>query len=154
MNCFERLSDKTVTDLELSVLENKIQFTLPEDYKLFLKSQNGVKINKEYICSFPIKLCSEKGDILQSLFCIDPELEQYSIDHWLNFYSDEIRKKGTYLMIPIGISAFGSVIFLKRDGKIILADFSLNFKSSFPFRCTYNIANSFSDFIDSLSFEK
>lgn len=154
MNYFDCLSDKIVTDSELSMLENKIQFTLPEDYKLFLKNQNGVKVKKEYICSFPIKLCSEKGDILQGLFCIDPELEQHNIDHWLNFYSDEIRKKGTYLMIPIGISAFGSIIFLKRNGKIILADFSLNFKSSFLFKCTYSIANSFSDFIDSLSFEK
>lgn len=154
MDHFDCLSDKPVTDLELSMLENKIQFTLPEDYKLFLKKQNGVKVKKEYICSFPISLCSEKGDVLQSLFCIDSELETHSIDYWLDFYSDEIRKKETYLMIPIGISAFGSIIFLKRNGQIILADFSLNFKSSFPFKCTYSIANSFSDFINRLSFEK
>lgn len=154
MNCFDCLSDKMVTDLELCRLENKIQFTLPEDYRLFLKKQNGIKVKKEYICSFPINLCSEKGDILQSLFCIDSELEKYNIEYWLNFYSNEVRKKGIYLMIPIGISAFGSIIFLKRNGRIILADFSLSFKSSFPFKCTYSIANSFSDFINKLSFEK
>ncbi len=154
MNYFDCLSDKIVTDLELSELENKIKFNLPDDYKLFLKSYNGVKVKNEYICSFPIHFCSEKSDVLQCLFCIDSESKTYCIDYWLDFYSSEIRKKGVYLMIPIGISVFGSIIFLKRSGKIILADFSLDFKSSSPFRCTYRIANSFSDFIDKLSFEK
>ena len=154
MDYFECLSDKSITDSELSELENRIQFTLPEDYKMFLKNKNGIKIKKEYICSFPIRWCSEKSDILQVLFCIDSELKDYSIDYWIDFYKDEIRKSKTYLMIPIGISAFGSVIFLKRNGKIILADFSLSFKSSLPFKCTYKLANSFLDFMNGLSFEE
>lgn len=154
LDYFDRLSDKTVTDSELSALENKIQFTLPEDYKMFLKEQNGITVKKEYMCSFPIKFCSSKRDVLQCLFCIDSVSEKSSIYHWIDFYSDEIRKKETYLMIPIGISAFGSVIFLKRNGKIILADFSLSFKSSLPFKCTYSIAKSFSGFIDSLLFKE
>ena len=154
MDYFECLSNNMVTDLELSKLEKKINFILPDDYKMFLKSQNGVKIKKGYICSFPIRCCSEKSDVLQGLFGIDSELKNYAIDYWINFYNDEIEKNGTYLMIPIGISAFGSVIFLKKTGKIILADFSLSFKSSFSFKCTYNIANSFSDFINGLSFIK
>lgn len=154
MNNFESLSSKKVTDTDLKYLESKIQFTLPYDYKIFLKEYNGAIIKKGYICSFPIRWCSEKRDVLQGMYCIDKDKTNLTIDHWIGFYRDEIVKNGKCIMIPIGATAFGSTVFLKNNGKVILADYSHSFRSSIGSRCLYKLADSFSDFIKGLMFEK
>lgn len=154
MNNFEALSSKKITAPDIEALEMKIQFSLPNDYKAFLKEYNGAIIKKGYICSFPIRWCSEKRDVLQGMYCIDEDKKDLSIDYWIGFYRDEIVKNSKCIMLPIGASAFGSTIFLKNTGKIILADYSHSFRSSVGPRCLYKLANSFSDFINGLRFEK
>lgn len=53
MNKFESLSSKKVTDTDLKYLESKIQFTLPDDYKIFLKEYNGATIKRDIYAAFP-----------------------------------------------------------------------------------------------------
>lgn len=150
---FEALSEKAVTDTELEELEKKLGFVFPEDYKAFLKERNGVKVRSECICSFPIRFCSEKREVLQGIFSMDRSVKDGCVQEYAEFYKDDICRGNRCRLVPIGISAFGSVIFIKESGKVILADFSLGFKSSLPFKCTYKIANSFTKFLELLEFE-
>ena len=124
------------------------------NYKLFMKKNNGVSVDNKYICSYKVNFCSEKKDILQGLFCIDHSINYYDLNNFIDFYFDEITSKGRFKMIPIGLSVFGTVILIKNNGKIVSGDFQNIFKSSFPFKNTYYLSASFSDFINSLCFEK
>ncbi len=150
------LSDHIVMTGDFERLEKKLHFSLPEDYKKFMIKQNGVEISKNYICSFPIQACSEERDILQMIYCInsDTAIKEVSIDYWINFYEDEITIFNRHIMIPIGVSAFGSPIMMTKRGGIYLADYSCSFKSTAKFKFLYRIARSFSEFTDNLTFEE
>lgn len=140
-------------DTKIQELETKIGFTLPRDYKLFLKTHNGVIPNhRRYSCMFRLKRCSEKEDFLHVLYGLFLDDERLTLAYNYDFRKQWFGKSNDIL--PIGNSPFGVTLILKANGKVFAWDDTFYYRSSNMFRCVYKISDSFTGFIDGLTWKQ
>src|ERR1700722_16886405 len=143
----EYLCRERPTDTDISAFESLIHGTLPEDYKAFLKKENGGRPKPNQFRFLTTDGHAENSTI-HYLFALY-ERRVGSIKKSFESYKERIPSG----YLPIGIDPFGNLIMLRiigQDfGKVYFWDHEKEgeiptIKNIFP------IANSFSDFVEKL----
>jgi len=136
----------TTTTGEISRIESMFNMKLPEDYKTFLLTHNGGKPEVRY-AEFYVKFLN-KNIPLDILYGIG--LSDLDITEWSNFFPGDIPPK----TIVIGGDPGGAMLLLTcaggEDDGIFYYDHAYFHEESSDECNTYFIANTFTEFIDSL----
>lgn len=149
MNLLE--TGEMITEQDICKWEIKMNFKLPEEYKIFLLENNGGIPEYEVEFSFvEIDLTTkeqyEQGTDIHYFYSIDEIIEIYQ-----NLISEKLIHKN---YIPIACDSFGNEILLslepnKDNGCVFFANHEmLNLNDSFWI--TSKITDSFNEFIDKL----
>jgi hypothetical protein len=129
----------------IRALESQMKMTLPDDYKAFLLNNNGGEPEVKY-AAFHVEDLEE--DIsLDVLFGIG--IEKLDILHWSNMFRGDLPPAS----LVIGSDPGGGTLLLINDGSdngVYYWDDSYSFEESDDDCNTYFIADSFSDFVNSL----
>ena len=126
--------------------EQHIGFSLPDDYKEFLRKYNGGTPKIRY-STFTVADLDEEIPlhVLYGL-CVDKKLDLHT---WHSEYEDDL---GEYSII-IGHDHGSGIIVLVNEAdvkEVYYWDHTFNFEQSSEEENTYKIADSFQDFIDGL----
>jgi hypothetical protein len=146
----KRLTNERPTDAEIGAFSNSIGGTLPDDYKSFLKNENGGRPKP-------------KGFSYSTL---DGRVEDGAVHYFFALYRERVgslqksfarfKKRMPAGYLPIGIDAFGNLIVLKtvpaEPGKIYFWDHEMEDDEKPPtLENMFLIANSFSEFVENLT---
>ncbi len=131
---------------EIIELEKKIKHRLPEDYREFLRNNNGGTTDCELIC-FDTENIKE-GIALDVLYGINLS-KSLCIEQWCEEYSTDLLED----MIIIGHAVeTGIILLVNRDDwkGIYFWDNALDYENSTEDKCMYKIADTFSEFLNGL----
>jgi hypothetical protein len=137
---------------DIKVLENILVFPLPKDYLEFLLMYNGAEANYASIYVEDLQAVL-RIDVFYGLSLVNDSL---NILFWLNLFGDEIPPKG---LVIANTLENGLILLVAEDSKewgekgIYYWDDSFSFPSSNEDVNTYFIAYTFTEFIESLTFD-
>lgn len=141
---------KKIGNVELDDLERKYQFSLPEEYRNFLRTNNGGHPTPEAF-SARYNDGSERESIIDYFFEVGTK-GPYIIDSTINNLQ-VLDQRISRDVIPIANTPFGDLICLGVKGKAAGKVFFWNLEDdedNAPVEDLGLIANSFQEFIDSL----
>jgi len=130
----------------ISAFEQKIGFTIPDDYQQFLLENNGAKANRQ------VFFVKELGQdiMLDVFFGINHQVRSLTLEYWLQEYGDEIDEQS----LLIGSDPGGRFLLYVTSGEekgVYYWDDSHSFpQSSREEGDTYYVAASFTEFCESL----
>ena len=136
-----------VDETAIYAFEQRIGFSLPDDYRRFLLKNNGAQANSQI---FFVKYLEQ--DVMLDVFfgITHPESRSLTLGYWLQEYGDEIDEKS----LLIGSDPGGRFLLYVTSGEekgIYYWDHSHFFpQSSEEEGNTYFVANSFDDFMATL----
>ena len=132
----------------VAAFEQEIGFSLPSDYRTFLKGNNGCKVNKQV---FLVKDLDQ--DIMLDVFygITNATSKSLTLNYWLTEFGDEIEEKTVLFGSDPG-GGFLMYITAGEDKGIYYWDHAHFFpQSSEEEGNTYFLADSFDDFMATLS---
>lgn len=126
----------------IEVLEQKIGFNLPLDYRNFLSNHNGGQPEHQFLT---IPVCHGEALIDYFLGIGRPHAD---IQEWLEELSDDLGVG----FLPIALDPGGNILIMdKSDGKIYYWDSARHFPRSSDEENAFWVADSFSDLLEKLS---
>lgn len=131
----------------IAAFEQEVGFTLPADYRLFLKQHNGCRVSKQV---FFVKDLDQ--DIMLHVFygVTNPTSRSLTLPYWLDEFGDELQEK----TLIIGSDPGGGIITYITAGEdqgVYYWDHAHFFpQSSEEEGNTYFLADSFTEFCDSV----
>jgi hypothetical protein len=131
----------------VAAFEQEIGFTLPNDYRLFIKENNGCKVNKQV---FFVEDLDQ--DIMLHVFygITNAKSRSLTLRYWLQEFGDEIEEK-TLLFGSDPGGGFLMYITAGENKGVYYWDHAHFFpQSSEEEGNTYFVAESFAEFCDSL----
>ncbi|WMJ72145.1 SMI1/KNR4 family protein [Cytophagaceae bacterium ABcell3] len=143
-------SNNKLEENEISNFEEEIGFSLPDDYRTFLKDHNGGLVNNQSIYVDDL----EQSMMMHVLYGIDiKRAEVLNLTYWLNEYEDELPES----TLIIGVNSTGGFITYTTSGEdkgIYFWDHQHFFpQSNEDEGNTYYLADSFKEFVGSLKDE-
>ena len=131
----------------ISILENKFEVVLPEDYKRFLLQENGGRNTAyKYKNLVRISQISEKINI-DVMFGVETNIKNADIEQWTSEYRDDLFPNSIIIGDTI---QHGFIVFWlsnEENRGIYYYDDTYEFESSTDDVNAYFLANSFSEFL-------
>jgi hypothetical protein len=142
MRINERLSDREASESQIQLFETQIGYSLPRDYRQFLKTDNGGRPER---VSIVFETEGGKDESLVSWFyTLEPDGD-YGLLENIECYSDRIPPN----MIPIACDAFGNQFLMSlgdEKGAIYFWDHERENEDAEENDNVHLIADSFSQF--------
>lgn len=149
MTITEHLTQKRPSDGDISTFASSIQGTLPDDYRHFLKAENGGRPDPNQFRFSRKDGITQDGSIHYFFALYDGRVGSLK----RNFDAYRGRVPGGYL--PIGVDPFGNLILLRvtaqNPGKLFFWDHEEEDECIPSIKNMYVVANSFSGFLENLS---
>lgn len=148
-------SGKQLTGQDLSDLEDALGQTLPADYKDFMLKANGGTPKEDLAFNYSDVTTNRSNDTdLRELFILYKEEHNDAFDDILRIYNSMVDEKLIPpFFLPIGDDSGGNPIcmnlFQEEYGSVWFCDHELENMDT-GFLATSKVANSFTDFINSL----
>lgn len=131
----------------ISILENKFEVVLPEDYKRFLLQENGGR-NTAYKYKNLVRISQISEEInIDVMFGVETNIKNADIEQWTSEYRDDLFPNSIIIGDTI---QHGFIVFWlsnEENRGIYYYDDTYEFESSTDDVNTYFLANSFSDFL-------
>ena len=131
----------------ISILENKFEVVLPEDYKRFLLQENGGR-NTAYKYKNLVRISQISEEInIDVMFGVETNIKNADIEQWTSEYRDDLFPNSIIIGDTI---QHGFIVFWlsNEDNRgIYYYDDTYEFESSTDDVNTYFLANSFSEFL-------
>ena len=131
----------------ISILENKFEVVLPEDYKRFLLQENGGR-NTAYKYKNLVRISQISEEInIDVMFGVETNMKNADIEQWTSEYRDDLFPNS--IIIGDTIQHGFIVFWLSNDENrgIYYYDDTYEFESSTDDVNAYFLANSFSEFL-------
>jgi len=131
----------------INQFERQIDFSLPEDYKYFLRKCNGGTPKIRY-STFMIAELNEEIP-LQVLYGLAFDNSELDLQTWRNEYEDDLESNSLIIGHDFGS---GLIVLINSPEKkgVYYWDHTFNFEQSTEEKNTYKIADSFQAFVDKL----
>ena len=131
----------------ISILENKFEVVLPEDYKRFLLQENGGR-NTAYKYKNLVRISQISEEInIDVMFGVETNIKNADIEQWTNEYRDDLFPNSIIIGDTI---QHGFIVFWlsnEENRGIYYYDDTYEFESSTDDVNAYFLANSFSEFL-------
>lgn len=131
----------------ISILENKFEVVLPEDYKRFLLQENGGR-NTAYKYKNLVRISQISEEInIDVMFGVETNIKNADIEQWTSEYRDDLFPNSIIIGDTI---QHGFIVFWlsnEENRGIYYYDDTYEFESSTDDVNTYFLANSFSEFL-------
>lgn len=131
----------------ISILENKFEVVLPEDYKRFLLQENGGR-NTAYKYKNLVRISQISEEInIDVMFGVETNIKNADIEQWTSEYRDDLFPNSIIIGDTI---QHGFIVFWlsNEDNRgIYYYDDTYEFESSTDDVNAYFLANSFSEFL-------
>lgn len=134
------------TEEMIARFEKQIGFSLPEDYKQFLRENNGGTSQVRYSSIFVEGL--QERIPLAVLYGLEMGERACDLSFWHNEFSDDLLPNSVIIGDDPGAGLF--VLFTPLDGGVYYWDHTFYFKQTTQERNIYKVASSFRGFIDNL----
>ena len=131
----------------ISILENKFEVVLPEDYKRFLLQENGGR-NTAYKYKNLVRISQISEEInIDVMFGVETNIKNADIEQWTSEYRDDLFPNS--IIIGDAIQHGFIVFWLSNEENrgIYYYDDTYEFESSTDDVNAYFLANSFSEFL-------
>ena len=131
----------------ISILENKFEVVLPEDYKRFLLQENGGR-NTAYKYKNLVRISQISEEInIDVMLGVETNIKNADIEQWTSEYRDDLFPNS--IMIGDTIQHGFIVFWLSNEENrgIYYYDDTYEFESSTDDVNAYFLANSFSEFL-------
>lgn len=131
----------------ISILENKFEVVLPEDYKRFLLQENGGR-NTAYKYKNLVRISQISEEInIDVMFGVETNIKNADIEQWTSEYRDDLFPNS--IIIGDTIQHVFIVFWLSNEENrgIYYYDDTYEFESSTDDVNAYFLANSFSEFL-------
>ena len=130
----------------ISILENKFEVVLPEDYKRFLLQENGGR-NTAYKYKNLVRISQISEEInIDVMFGVETNIKNADIEQWTSEYRDDLFPNSIIIGDTI---QHGFIVFWlsnEENRGIYYYDDTYEFESSTDDVNAYFLANSFSEF--------
>lgn len=136
------------SDEEIKDLEGKYMLTLPEDYKNFLKENNGGQSpSYEFENSIEIKNINEEINVA-TLYGIKTAVKNFDIEDWTDEYLDDLFSNS--IIIGDSLQHGFLVLWLSgdEDEGIYYYDDTYNLEASSDENNAYFLARTFTEFLE------
>lgn len=131
----------------ISILENKFEVVLPEDYKRFLLQENGGR-NTAYKYKNLVRISQINEEInIDVMFGVETNIKNADIEQWTSEYRDDLFPNSIIIGDTI---QHGFIVFWlsnEENRGIYYYDDTYEFESSTDDVNAYFLANSFSEFL-------
>ena len=131
----------------ISILENKFEVVLPEDYKRFLLQENGGR-NTAYKYKNLVRISQISEEInIDVMFGVETNIKNADIEQWTSEYRDDLFPNSIIIGDTI---QHGFIVFWlsnEENRGIYYYDDTYEFESSTDDVNAYFSANSFSEFL-------
>ena len=131
----------------ISILENKFEVVLPEDYKRFLLQENGGR-NTAYRYKNLVRIPQVSEEInIDVMFGVETNIKNADIEQWTSEYRDDLFPNSIIIGDTI---QHGFIVFWlsnEENRGIYYYDDTYEFESSTDDVNAYFLANSFSEFL-------
>ena len=131
----------------ISILENKFEVVLPEDYKRFLLQENGGR-NTAYKYKNLVRISQISEEInIDVMFGVETNIKNADIEQWTSEYRDDLFPNSIIIGDTI---QHGFIVFWlsnEENRGIYYYDDTYEFQSSTDDVNAYFLANSFSEFL-------
>ena len=131
----------------ISILENKFEVVLPEDYKRFLLQENGGR-NTAYKYQNLVRISQISEEInIDVMFGVETNIKNADIEQWTSEYRDDLFPNSIIIGDTI---QHGFIVFWlsnEENRGIYYYDDTYEFESSTDDVNAYFLANSFSEFL-------
>ena len=131
----------------ISILENKFEVVLPEDYKRFLLQENGGR-NTAYKYKNLVRISQISEEInIYVMFGVETNMKNADIEQWTSEYRDDLFPNSIIIGDTI---QHGFIVFWlsnEENRGIYYYDDTYEFESSTDDVNAYFLANSFSEFL-------
>ena len=131
----------------ISILENKFEVVLPEDYKRFLLQENGGR-NTAYKYKNLVRISQISEEInIDVMFGVETNIKNADIEQWTSEYRDDLFPNSIIIRDTI---QHGFIVFWlsnEENRGIYYYDDTYEFESSTDDVNAYFLANSFSEFL-------
>lgn len=131
----------------ISILENKFEVVLPEDYKRFLLQENGGR-NTDYKYKNLVRISQISEEInIDVMFGVETNIKNADIEQWTSEYRDDLFPNSIIIRDTI---QHGFIVFWlsnEENRGIYYYDDTYEFESSTDDVNAYFLANSFSEFL-------
>ena len=131
----------------ISILENKFEVVLPEDYKRFLLQENGGR-NTAYKYKNLVRISQISEEInIDVMFGVETNIKNADIEQWTSEYRDDLFPNSIIIGDTI---QHGFIVFWlsnEENRGIYYYDDTYEFESSTDDVNAYFWANSFSEFL-------
>ena len=131
----------------ISILENKFEVVLPEDYKRFLLQENGGR-NTAYKYKNLVRISQISEEInIDVMFGVETNIKNADIKQWTSEYRDDLFPNSIIIGDTI---QHGFIVFWlsnEENRGIYYYDDTYEFESSTDDVNAYFLANSFSEFL-------
>ena len=131
----------------ISILENKFEVVLPEDYKRFLLQENGCR-NTAYKYKNLVRISQISEEInIDVMFGVETNIKNADIEQWTSEYRDDLFPNSIIIGDTI---QHGFIVFWlsnEENRGIYYYDDTYEFESSTDDVNAYFLANSFSEFL-------
>ena len=131
----------------ISILENKFEVVLPEDYKRFLLQENGGR-NTAYKYKNLVRISQISEEInIDVMFGVETNIKNADIEQWTSEYRDDLFPNSIIIWDTI---QHGFIVFWlsnEENRGIYYYDDTYEFESSTDDVNAYFLANSFSEFL-------
>ena len=134
-----------LSDTQIAELENRLNVTLPDDYKRFLSQTNGGVIDLDTNFLIHIDDINEEASV-DVLFGLTPQNSVTDLLYWNDTYGDDMFEDS----IIIGTSLENGFIVLicsEEDPGVYYWDDTYHFEQSDDESNTYFITDTFTDFL-------
>ena len=131
----------------ISILENRFEVVLPEDYKRFLLQENGGR-NTAYKYKNLVRISQISEEInIDVMFGVETNIKNADIEQWTSEYRDDLFPNSIIIGDTI---QHGFIVFWlsnEENRGIYYYDDTYEFESSTDDVNAYFLANSFSEFL-------
>lgn len=131
----------------ISILENKFEVVLPEDYKRFLLQENGGR-NTAYKYKNLVRISQISEEInIDVMFGVETNIKNADIEQWTSEYRDDLFPNSIIIGDTI---QHGFIVFWlsnEENRGIYYYDDTYEFESSTDDVNAYFLSNSFSEFL-------
>ena len=131
----------------ISILENKFEVVLPEDYKRFLLQENGGR-NTAYKYKNLVRISQISEEInIDVMFGVETNMKNADIEQWTSEYRDDLFPNSIIIGDTI---QHGFIVFWlsnEENRGIYYYDDTYEFESSTDDVNAYFLPNSFSEFL-------